>query len=268
MTATRVVLADYPGAFSQDGEDAIAIRALERIEALGVPLNGWAVDVGCADGISSSNTARLVGEYGYRAMMLDADPAQAGLALANFEDSDGRVVGGAHMVGVGPSDNVAALAARYGCPLDPDFMSIDIDGMDYWVWRHCGMSPKLVCVEFNHTIPTEVRYVQPRDPSVVHGSSLLSLVDLGRELGYELFAVTKWNAMFVRREWFPHLWVMDNSPWALRKDTHAVAYVFHCMDGTVLLHGNAGSPWHPSFDLRNAVGQAIEPCWPPRGVCS
>jgi hypothetical protein len=60
--------------------------------------------------------------------------------------------------------------------------------------------PKLICVEFNFSIPNEVDFVQPKDFSVRQGSSAAALVRLAEQMGYALVAVTFGNLLFVRNE--------------------------------------------------------------------
>ena len=51
--------------------------------------------------------------------------------------------------------------------LSPDFefLSIDVDGADYWLWeslRDTHWKPRVVVIEFNPTIPNHIDFVQPR----------------------------------------------------------------------------------------------------------
>ena len=44
-------------------------------------------------------------------------------------------------------------------PMDLDFVSIDVDGTDYWLLHdlfEAGYRPKVVCIEFNPTMPVGV----------------------------------------------------------------------------------------------------------------
>ena len=130
-------------------------------------------------------------------------------------------------------------------PHNFDFLSIDIDGNDYHVWKAMSQyKPKVICIEFNSTIPTNVAFVQPADASVVQGSSLLSLVKLGKEKGYELVSLLEFNAFFVRREFFPLFHIKNNSPEVMRTNLNAITYLFSGYDGQIFLSGNLILPWH------------------------
>ena len=81
----------------------------------------------------------------------------------------------------------------------------------------------------NSTIPfpNEVSFVQPADPKISQGSSLLALVELGKEKGYELVCVEGVNAFFVKSQYFPLFEIADNSVAVLRRDLSAVTHLFH-----------------------------------------
>ena len=100
-------------------------------------------------------------------------------------------------------------------------LSIDIDGLDYWVWKEAE-SPMLraaiVCIEYNPTIPLHVRFVNAKDECKRQGTSVLSLCELAEEKGYVLAETTLYNAIFVRRD----LWasVQQHLPSDLHGDLH------------------------------------------------
>jgi len=76
----------------------------------------------------------------------------------------------------------------------------------------------VTCIEFNPTIPTEVRFVQRADLQMNQGASLLSLVELGKEKSYELVAVLPFNAFSVDSKYYPLFEINNNAPEKLRKD--------------------------------------------------
>jgi hypothetical protein len=148
-------------------------------------------------------------------------------------------------VGFSEEDNLDVMLAGTPVPVDFDFLSIDVDGNDYHIWKAMSKyRPKTICIEFNPTIPTEVRFIQRADPSVSQGSSLLSLFELGKEKGYELVAVLLFNAFFVDSKYYPLFGIRDNRPEILRKDLSGITYLFSGYDGTIFLHGFKQLPWH------------------------
>ena len=148
-------------------------------------------------------------------------------------------------VGFTVTDNLDVLLKATPLPENFDLLSVDVDGNEYHIWKAISkFQPKVVVVEFNQTIPTEIHFVQEANPSVSQGSSLLALVELGKEKGYELISVLSCNAFFVRSEYFPLFKIEDNSPQALRKSLEDVTYIFSGYDGKVFLRGSQNLPWH------------------------
>jgi len=90
-----------------------------------------------------------------------------------------------------------------------DFLSIDIDGNDYWVWKAITcVSPRVVMVEYNAKFPPDFEWVMKYDANHIweyddeQGASLKSFELLGRELGYQLVGTSTngVNAFFVKQE--------------------------------------------------------------------
>jgi hypothetical protein len=225
---------------SQAGEDGIIEKALDVV---GVR-DRWCVEFGASDGIDWSNTHNLLRNYGYTAVLIEADARRIDRLRARHAGA-ANVIPLHAFVGTGADDGLDAILAPMAVPRNFDFLSIDIDGNDYHVWQAIrAYRPKLVCIEFNHTIPNEVDFVQPNDPRTAQGSSLAALVRLAREKAYELVAVTFLNAIFVDRCFFPLFEIADNSLAAMRADYSTVSQIFSGYDGTVFVTGYARLPWH------------------------
>jgi hypothetical protein len=110
-------------------------------------------------------------------------------------------------------DNVAGLLDRSGFDRDLGILSIDIDGMDYWVakalhhWR-----PRILIMEYNAVFGAERAITVPYSPifdrthahysNLYFGASLKAIYLLAREWGYELVGSNRAgvNAFFVRRD--------------------------------------------------------------------
>ncbi|MEO6573957.1 MAG: FkbM family methyltransferase, partial [Polyangiaceae bacterium] len=149
------------------------------------------------------------------------------------------------IVGYGESDGLDSILAPLPVPRDFDLLSIDIDGNDYHVWKATSVyQPKVVIIEFNPTIPTDIRFVQVADGTVTQGASLLALVELGKEKGYELVSVLHFNAVFVKKEFFAAFEIESNAPAVLRTDLSSVTYLFSGYDGKIFLRGARRLPWH------------------------
>lgn len=236
--------------YSQGYEDGIVLSALEII-ASAHEVDHWCVEFGAGGGKALSNTANLIESHGCRGVMIEADAAKCGALYDAWKGNDSVTCVRVHVGWEGESrfDRIMRRLAP-SVPVDFDFCSIDIDGNDYHVWLAMReYRPKLVCIEYNQTIPTDVRFIQPRDFSVRRGASILSLCELARDKGYELIAANCFNAFFVDKRFYPAFKIENNSPFVLRRDLQNVTSIFQSMDGEVFLHGFKANPW---------TGQALD----------
>ena len=225
---------------SQGGEDGIIEKILEII-----PDNsGWCVEFGAWDGIFLSNIRNLIQSKGYSAVFIEGSKSRFDILCKNYEPNP-NVVCVNKFVGFESNNNLDQILTETQIPKDFDLLSIDIDGNDYHVWKSVSeYKPKAICIEFNPTIPTEIKFVQPADTSINQGCSLLSIVELSREKGYELVAVLSLNAFFVRKEYFPLFGIKDNNPEVLRTDLSLITHIFVGYDGKIFLRGSKKLLWH------------------------
>lgn len=87
-------------------------------------------------------------------------------------------------------------------PGGTEFISIDIDGNDYWIWKAISDYPRLICIEFNPRLisgvtPYRDDFVWSGKDDASYGASKKDLVQLGREKGYILIAQTGDNLFFL-----------------------------------------------------------------------
>ena len=90
-----------------------------------------------------------------------------------------------------------------------DFLSIDIDSNDYWVWQAIDViNPRVVAIEYNATLRPPMSVVVPYradaewDGSNYYGASLEALVKLGARKNYRIVgcSIAGVNAFFVRAD--------------------------------------------------------------------
>lgn len=225
--------------YSQFGEDGI----IEKLLSIIPQRDQWCVEFGAWDGLHLSNTFNLVKNSGYRPVLIEAD----GEKFAELEKNMGSfnpVLVNAFVTFDGDStlDNILR---KTGIPIDFDFLSIDIDGNDYWILESIKVyRPKIICIEYNPSIPNAVDYVQQRDFSMKRGASALALCKLAKEKSYELVATTSCNLLFVNREYFDLFEIADNRLSELRDDAHCINYTFVGYDGTVIHSTPIRFYWH------------------------
>lgn len=238
---------------SQFGEDGIIREVLRLLPSC----DQWCVEFGAWDGRYLSNTCRLIEEDHYSAVLIEGDPKKYSELEANFATNPG-VIPFCRYVGF-ENDRLDDILSETAVPRDFDFLSIDIDGCDYHLWDSLKKyEPKVVCIEFNPTIPNGLEFVQARDFSVAQGASLDSLVALGRTKGYELVSTTRNNGIFVRSEFYPLFGIPDNSVKLLREDTTWVSQVFSSYTGELFIVGANLNPWN-GIQLDRMVRQLPKP---------
>ncbi len=89
---------------------------------------------------------------------------------------------------------------------DIDFLSLDIDGNDYWVIKSLISSKiKVICIEYNHWLGANTRLAMKYDPNFnfvdngIFGASLLAFTEMLKEKHFSLVAVDSsgTNAFYV-----------------------------------------------------------------------
>lgn len=225
---------------SQMGEDGVA----EALLAVLPNRNDWVVEFGAWDGLHLSNSRYFILDKGFSGVLIEGSAARFAELERLYADNDD--VHTVHrFVRTSGEDTLDAILSETPIPTDFDYLSIDIDGNDFHVWKSLEkFRPKLVCIEYNPTVGSEVEFAQADDFRLKQGAGIRSLVLLGREKGYELAAATTANAFFVPAELFATLGISDNSIASLRRDSSHVTHVFSGYDGTVFVVGPKELPWH------------------------
>jgi hypothetical protein len=182
--------------YSQNGEDGV----IEAIFGLIGVTNRYFVEFGVQDA-TECNTANLLWQ-GWKGLMMDLKGTSRNLGACVQREFI-------------TAENVNELFAKYGVPPAFDYLSIDIDGNDYWVWRALMYRPRVVTIEYNAHVSPDLRRAIAYDPhfrwngSDYFGASLRALADLGSRKGYELVHCerTGTNAFFVARSELPAYYV-------------------------------------------------------------
>lgn len=171
--------------YSQHGEDGVIVALLSRIPVS----HKFIVEFGAYDGVTMSNSRRLIEQEGWAALLIEPDACLYKRLAARYRDYD-RVTTLRSFV---KPANINRLFRDAAVPEDFEVLSIDIDGPDYYVWQALtDFRPKIVIVEYNACIAPEREYVVPQAEALVlsgtsrEGASLLSLYRLGKEKGYNL----------------------------------------------------------------------------------
>lgn len=194
-------------AYSQNGEDGILLYIFSLI---GVE-HRKAVEICAGNGIEC-NTANLVINHGWESLMIDGDATNVKQGQAFYRRCRDTHAWQPKLVAAWvTAENVNWLIADNGLSGDIDLLSLDLDGVDYWIWRAIEVAkPRVVVVEYNHlwgpeesvTVPYRPDFRSKQGPHSDNyfGASLRAFVSLASEKGYRLVGCQRYgfNAFFVK----------------------------------------------------------------------
>ena len=194
--------------WSQWGEDGILQLLCRRVP---IPARSF-VEFG-VESYDEANTRFLLVNDDWSGLVLDASAEHVARIRASREHwlHDLR----AAQVFV-TRENVNEVIASHGFRGDIGVLSIDIDGMDYWVWEALDVvTPAIVVVEYNWLLGCEHAVTVPYQPDfdrrrahhslLYYGASLPALCALGGRKGYAFVGCGRHglNAFFVREDLRP-----------------------------------------------------------------
>jgi hypothetical protein len=192
--------------YSQNGEDGILLYLFSVLGST----NRKVVEVCASSGIEC-NAANLIINHSWQGLLIDGDPDQIAVGKAFYAAHENTRFGPPTMVASWvTAENIDSLISSHGFFGDIDLLSLDLDGVDYWVWQaiQC-IRPRVIVLEFNALLGPERSLTLPYDPNFrldfsrqpyKCGASLAAFAKLGRRKGYRLIGVTALgiNAFFVR----------------------------------------------------------------------
>ena len=210
LPAPYDLLSERFGYLSQNEEDGLLLALFKRIGTT----DRRFVEIGC--GMNGVNSGFLAQECGWSGLMVDAKTASIEKVMIRFKGHPVRVA--KQRVS---REGVNAMLEKFGFMGELDLLSIDIDGMDYWVWEAVtACSPRVVAIEYNWLFGAEravtIPYSAEFDLSAIgnrgyRGASLAALAHLGRTKGYRLVATERVNAFFLRNDLGPDIREIDVS---------------------------------------------------------
>ncbi len=218
--------------YSQFGEDGIIEEILTRLSKH-IELDQWCVEFGAWDGVHLSNTCNLIRNKGYSAVLIEGDLKKVKQLKHNFpQENVSKICKFVNFEGRNTLENILSETR---IPKYFDFLSIDIDGVDYFIFEGLNeYRPKIVCIEFNPTIPNAVDFVQPKDFSVKQGSSAKAINRLAIEKGYKLVATTVCNLIFVEGDLEKFIVTTPLTLEELNLQGNDPQFLFIGYDGTIL----------------------------------
>jgi hypothetical protein len=189
--------------YSQFEEDGLLLYIFSLIP----PLNRTCVEI-CAGNGRQCNTANLIINHGWWGHLFDGNEQNVREGVEFFARHKDTFAYPPHFSHAWiTAENVNDTIARSGASGPIDLLSIDIDGMDYWVWKAITIiQPQVVVCETHTPIPPDMALTVPYDPGFVfeskdyRGASLAAMCKLGREKGYRLVGTHRFgfNAFFIK----------------------------------------------------------------------
>ena len=165
--------------------------------------NKYCVDIGAQDGVSGSQTVALF-KNGWTGAAVEGDPAMFAVLSTLY-----RELSGVSLVRtmVFPENVVSVLRSCF-CPNDFSFLSLDVDGYDYFLLEQIlgSFRPPLVCVEINETIPPPLLFTVKFDPrhswlgDHFQGQSICKCFELCVRHRYDIVELQYNNLFIVPRE--------------------------------------------------------------------
>jgi len=171
--------------YTQGGQDGVIYTIFRQIGYGGK----FFVEFGARDGVDISNTANLRINFGWDGLLMDISPKAPIVKQEKIT-----------------ATNINQLLEKYNV-INIDFLSIDIDGNDMWVWKSIKQKPRVVLIEYNskfkNTESFAIEYNEDHswEGDDYYGASLLAMKKIGEEKGYKLVHVIKQlDAVFVRND--------------------------------------------------------------------
>ena len=227
--ASRVLQAYRNDVTTQKGEDGIFAEIFKRIGVKHMIV----CDVGASDGLVFSNSWVMVNNEKWSGILVEGDSTTFQSLTDYYKGKEAYKRLALINALVDKNTTLDSIIGASNAPDDFDFLSIDVDGIDWHIWNSLvNYKPRVVCIEFNPSMPNSVYYVQDDDCTVQKGSSLRAMIELGKEKGYQLVATTDFNAIFVRDEYFPLFEIEDNSIYEMHTPGAYEAVMFQFYDGT------------------------------------
>ncbi len=193
--------------FSQVDEDGIILFLFSVIGTK----NKLFIEIGTGDGMEC-NSANLAINFGWHGLFIDADSKAIEAGIMYYSNNpDTNIFPPVFLSAKVNRENVNDLILKAGFSGEIDFLSIDIDGMEYWIWEAIDcISPRVMVVEANGkfgtrsiTVPYDHNWsydakVNPH----YHGASLTALTKLADKKGYRLVGTNRFgfNAFFIRND--------------------------------------------------------------------
>lgn len=191
---SEILLNDYDKkVYSQHGQDG----QIEKLFDIIGSTNKYFVEFGSNGTRDGGGNTAYLRNFGFDGLLIDG-----------YEDPYGEPVKRDYPVKIHMMsyNNVNEVFEQHNVPKDFDFLSIDIDGQDFHVWKALDdikFKPRVVLIESNYHFHPDEDLVMQKDESFkwdgteCTGSSSTALCKLGKAKGYRLVSICGPDLLFV-----------------------------------------------------------------------
>lgn len=191
--------------FSQWGDDGIIQYLIRRIPNLPTTF----IEFGVED-YTEANTRFLLQNNNWKGLIIDGSPSNMARVRGDRLYWSHELTAMARFVS---AENINELISEAGFGGRLGILHVDIDGVDYWVWKAIDVvDPEIVIVEYNSVFGAERAITVPYDATfqrhrahhsrLYYGASLAAFCDLAESRGMIFVGCNSAgnNAYFVKRE--------------------------------------------------------------------
>jgi len=216
--------------YSQNGEDGILEQLLKELNIE----TGYCCEFGASDGVTSSNTYKLIKDKNFSSIQIESNPHLFEKLLStHYNNSNVKC----YNQYVNSSDILTKLLKINNYPKFFDVLSIDIDSIDYEIWKDfIEYEPKIVIIEANsyrdpiveeiHQQPTKDYFDDPLlkwyPGRVALGASFYSIIKLGLNKNYTPISFTG-NVTFIHNNYINDLKIF---PYVISKNPDDYLYLY------------------------------------------
>ena len=226
--------------YSQSGEDGIIEEIFKRLKN---KINKTCVEFGAWDGIHLSNTYNLIKNHNFKSILIEGDKKKFKELINNVPDKN--IIKINKFIEFSGKNKLDNLLKKFNFPKNFDFLSIDIDGNDYHIFQGLKIyRPKLICIEFNPTIPNEVNFIQEKNIEINQGCSALALIELAKKKKYSPIAATDLNLFFIENSLKKYVIKKRNYEINDLIENKNKNFIFTTYDGNIFTSKKVALPWH------------------------
>jgi hypothetical protein len=196
--------------YSMTHEDGILLYIFSVIGMT----NRKCVDIG-AGSIRGSSVANLIINHEFKGLLVDGDTKSIEHARTFYNTLEDTHLSSPTLIStLVNAENINNIIQGKNFSGEIDLFCLDIDGMDYWVWKALDViQPRVVLLEYQDLLGPDRAWTVPYDQKFnaddypvnkenknYCGASLQAFIKLGREKGYRLVGCNNggWNAFFIK----------------------------------------------------------------------